>query len=64
MAAVDEVAKADAEGRELTRRQLLIWAEQELAPDVPSNNMLMCFTIEGEVEPDRFECAFATVVGE
>ncbi len=51
-------------GLGLTSRQLLIWTEQQLAPDIPSNNMLMCFTIDGDIDPDRFACAFESVVDE
>ncbi len=49
---------------ELTDRQLLVWLEQELAGEVPANNMIAVFTIEPteELDVERFRQAFASVV--
>jgi hypothetical protein len=48
----------------LTDRQQLIWIEQQLAPEVPSLNMVAVFRITsaGGVDPARFQAAFASVV--
>lgn len=46
----------------LTRSQYLIWTGQQMAPRTPLYNMALAFTIEGELNPDAFERAFASLV--
>ncbi|MGB0389902.1 MAG: condensation domain-containing protein, partial [Ardenticatenaceae bacterium] len=46
----------------LTKRQLLIWMGQKLNPEVPSYNMMMTFTIKGEIQPGRFLEAFQALI--
>ena len=51
-------------GGNLTDRQLLMWLEEQLAPGVPSNNMVALFWITpaGPLDEARFARAFASVV--
>ncbi|NNM01229.1 MAG: AMP-binding protein, partial [Gammaproteobacteria bacterium] len=46
----------------LTRGQQLIWAGQQLHPDVPLYNMAFLFTIDGPLEPELFRQAFAELL--
>src|SRR5262249_25542676 len=48
----------------LTDRQLLTWLEHQLAPGVPTNNMIATFRIRPATELDvpRLQRAFASVV--
>ena len=46
----------------LTERQQRIWLEQQLAPEVPANNMVTSFRINAAVDPERFQQAFSSVV--
>ena len=48
----------------LTGRQELVWIEQQLAPDVPMNNLAMTFAIEGPLDPARLAAAFHSVARE
>ncbi|MEE9385829.1 MAG: amino acid adenylation domain-containing protein [Nannocystaceae bacterium] len=50
--------------RPLTARQLLIWLGHQRASALPADNMVMVFTMEGELDPDRFHQAFASVVAD
>ena len=63
---MNEIRTATSERTEpgiaLTQRQLLIWTEQTLAPDLPANNMAMSFTLAGAIDPDGFDRAFRSVV--
>jgi amino acid adenylation domain-containing protein len=57
-------AAAPTGATDLTERQLLIWLEQELARDVPANNMVAVFRIvpAETLDLERFRHAFASVV--
>ncbi len=46
----------------LTRRQLAIWAGQQLYPSSPVYNVLFVWTLEGRVWPEVFQRAFQDVV--
>jgi thioesterase domain-containing protein len=46
----------------LTRRQLLIWLEQTLDPDVETNANAALFRIAGPIDADRLRRAFGSVV--
>ncbi|MFT7559459.1 MAG: amino acid adenylation domain-containing protein [Flavobacteriales bacterium] len=46
----------------LTPRQLLMWAGYELAPNVPSSNMVMLAKINGSLDVARFGQAFKSTV--
>ena len=46
----------------LTPRQQLIWIEQQLAPELPANNMVATFTICGPLVVDRLKAAVQRVV--
>jgi len=46
----------------LTDNQLLMWVEQKLNPEVPLYNMVMTFTITGEIKPAHFQKAFQALV--
>ncbi|MEM7373374.1 MAG: amino acid adenylation domain-containing protein [Bacteroidota bacterium] len=46
----------------LTNSQLLLWAGQEMLPDVPLYNMAMRFDIQGSLDPDRFQTAWELTV--
>jgi len=46
----------------LTRNQLLIWAGQQLQPDVPLFNIANIYTISRGIFPDHFRRAFQTLV--
>jgi hypothetical protein len=49
-------------GSNLTRNQLLIWTGQKLRPDAPIYNVTYTFTIATEIDPERFQKAFQTLV--
>ncbi|HSF86851.1 MAG TPA: amino acid adenylation domain-containing protein [Acidimicrobiia bacterium] len=49
-------------GSNLTQAQSLIWAGQQLYPDVPLYNMVMAFRIEGPLDVATFRMAFADLV--
>lgn len=49
-------------GEPLSHAQQLIWAGQQLLPDVPLYNMAFAFTIEGDLDTDRFADAFQRVI--
>ena len=51
-----------AERSNLTTSQLLLWLGQKLNPDMPLYNMVLAFTIDGEIEPAIFQQAFQTLV--
>ncbi|MEO1132516.1 MAG: amino acid adenylation domain-containing protein [Cyanobacteria bacterium J06639_1] len=46
----------------LTVAQLMLWLGQKLNPDEPLYNMAFSFTIQGEVDRDRFRQAFRILV--
>ncbi|MDD9937291.1 MAG: amino acid adenylation domain-containing protein [Myxococcales bacterium] len=46
----------------LTQRQFLMWLAHDAAPEFPSHNMLMSFSIRAEIDPDRFARAFQHLV--
>lgn len=46
----------------LTRSQYLMWLGQKLNPQVPLYNMIQTFTIEGELQPARFERALQALI--
>ena len=58
---VEEAADSSAP---LTQRQTLIFTEHQLAPEIPSNNMVMSFELRGEIDVERFKRAFAKLVDE
>jgi hypothetical protein len=60
----DEVYDAICDRGNLTRRQLLIWAGDRLAPGLPVFVEAGLLHIRGGVEPAIFERAFQAVVGE
>ena len=49
-------------GDGLSHPQRLIWAGQQLHPDVPLYNMAFAFTIRGALDPETFQDAFGHVV--
>jgi non-ribosomal peptide synthetase component F len=49
-------------GSNLTRNQLLIWTGQKLRPDAPIYNVTYTFNIATEIDPERFQKAFQTLV--
>ncbi len=53
-----------AETFPLTARQMLIWLGHQRAEGLPGDNMVMTYAVSGEVDPERFAAAFATVVRE
>ncbi|MEL7448083.1 MAG: amino acid adenylation domain-containing protein [Pseudomonadota bacterium] len=56
----------DAKERQsnLTRSQFLIWLGQKIDPRAPLYNMAYEFRLEGAIDPERFEQAFASLVAE
>lgn len=54
----------DAKSWPLTQRQLLIWTGNALAPDIPANNILMTFAIDGQIDFRRFVKAFSIMLDE
>lgn len=48
---------------ELTKAQMLFWAGQKLEPTAPLYNMAVNITIDGDLDPDRFEQALRKVIG-
>jgi hypothetical protein len=46
----------------LTPRQEMIWVEDSLHPGVPVNHVLTRLVVRGELDPQRFAAAFASVV--
>lgn len=46
----------------LTGNQLLIWVGQQLQPDTPLFNIANTFNIQAEIDPERFQAAFQTLV--
>jgi amino acid adenylation domain-containing protein/non-ribosomal peptide synthase protein (TIGR01720 family) len=57
---VDEISNAS----NLTRGQFLIYMGQQLAPNTPLYNMAIAFTIEGDLDVDRFCKAFQRCINE
>ena len=57
--------KADEifERSNLTKSQFLIWLGQKLSPEAPLYNMVIAFTINGNIEPGAFNQAYQGVVG-
>ena len=51
-----------SESSNLTNSQFLIWLGQKLNPEVPLYNMILTFTITGEINPAAFERAFQVLV--
>jgi NRPS condensation-like uncharacterized protein len=54
--------EAQASASNLTQRQLLIWVQEQLNPELASNNMVMTYEIDGELDLERFRQAFGSVV--
>ena len=50
------------EGSNLTTSQMLLWLGQKLNPDIPLYNMVLVFTIKGEINSAIFQQAFKTLV--
>jgi hypothetical protein len=46
----------------LTKNQLLFWAEHKLQPNVPMHNLVYTFTIQGEINLEHFQKSFQTLV--
>ena len=46
----------------LTNSQFQIWLGQKFTPDVPLYDMILTFSIEGEVRVDAFRRAFASLL--
>ncbi len=51
-----------AEQSNLTTSQLMLWLGQKLNPQAPLYNMVLAFTIDGQINPLLFQQAFQTVV--
>ena len=46
----------------LTQAQRLIWAGQQLHPDVPLYNMVLAFRFDGAIDVEAFSAAFQALV--
>jgi Condensation domain len=57
-------AIASAPGSNLTDRQLLIWMEHQLGPQLPSRNMVATFRVQTDVDVQRFQRCFDQVVAD
>ena len=51
-----------SERSNLTKSQFQIWMGQQLNPEVPLYNMILTFTLEGEIEPLYFQQAFQALI--
>ena len=47
---------------DLTQNQYLMWLGQKINPDIPLYNMVLTFTISGEINPATFQQAFQVLV--
>ena len=47
---------------DLTQNQYLMWLGQKVDPDIPLYNMVLTFTIQGEINPVIFQQAFQALV--